>query len=202
MVSNLQFLRQDQWLNCACIIVFQKEPALGQALQSFVTSIFNGSITNFVGWQISDIGLPAHIKKLQKEIFIVRITVALSAKSLYFIFSNMPSACPPCVVPAFRHKQCMNLSVFSFFFSLFVLYSTWGHQYTTEHGVVSGERSAYPEFLYVPSSFSSTNNWDLESVHLSFKMSEPLCSEISLFAWMTVNADVLFFMLSFLYERG
>ena len=80
----------------------------------------------------------------------------------------------------------------SFFFLFPVLYSPWGHWYTTEHGVVSGERPPYPEFLYVPSSFPSTNNWELESVHLSFKMTEPICSVISLFAWMTINASVLF----------
>ena len=46
--------------------------------------------------------------------------------------------------------------------------------YTTEHGVLSGERPSYPENLFVPSSFLRINNWDFESVHVSFKMEELL----------------------------
>ena len=45
----------------------------------------NGSITKSVGWDIPDIGSPAHIEELQEEILIVGIPVTLTAKSFDFI---------------------------------------------------------------------------------------------------------------------
>ncbi len=45
----------------------------------------DGSITKSVGWDIPDIGSPAHIEELQKEILIVGIPVTLTAKSFDFV---------------------------------------------------------------------------------------------------------------------
>ena len=44
-----------------------------------------GSITKSVGWDIPDIGSPAHIEELQEEILIVGIPVTLTAKSFDFV---------------------------------------------------------------------------------------------------------------------
>lgn len=79
-------------------------------------------------------------------------------------FKHADAACPPYVVPAFRHKQFMNQCCQ---FLLSMIKSSWRYLYTTEHGLGSGERPSYPELLYVPLSFLSTNNWDFEPGHLS-----------------------------------
>ena len=43
---------------------------------------YKGSITKLVGFRIPDIVSSAHVKQLQEEVFIIRISISLSAKSL------------------------------------------------------------------------------------------------------------------------
>ena len=61
------------------------ENFLKMLVREFSVCQFFGSITKSVGWDIPDIGSPAHIEELQEEILIVGIPVTLTAKSFDFV---------------------------------------------------------------------------------------------------------------------
>lgn len=100
----------------------------------------------------------ANIKSPSQVNFIL---VDVGANDL-MIFSDLPHFQPcraaglPCASPAFSAQIIHETSQLKFY--RFMLYCMQEQQHTTEHVVTSGKRSPYPEHLFMPSSFISTNN--------------------------------------------